>query len=341
MGRKKLLVVVVAVLLGEVLFVAPRMVAAQASAASAPRWYKGNTHTHTLNSDGENTPDEVVRWYREHDYQFLVITDHEYLTDPAPLNALFGRDGRFLLIPGQEVTGRAEGKPVHVNQIGAKKVVMPVSLPTIFDVLQRDVTLVHEAGAIAQINHPNFGWALSGDDLARVEHATLVEIWNGHPMVNNLGGGGTPSAEAMWDAALTAGNHLFAIADDDAHHFKPEHLADPASAAPGRGWIYVRAAALTEADILAAIRRGDFYASSGVELADIQSTSSSVTVSIKATTYSRYTTQFIGARGTVLAVSTSNPAVYTVTGAETYVRAKVIESNGKMAWTQPAFVNRR
>lgn len=235
------------------------------TSAQTPRWYRGNTHTHTLNSDGENTPDDVVRWYRSNGYQFLVITDHEYLTDAAALNAIFGRDERFLVIPGQEVTGRAEGKPVHVNQIGAKELVMPATLPTIFEVLQRDVTMVHEAGAIAQINHPNFGWALSGADLARVENATLVEIWNGHPQVNNLGGGGTPSAESMWDTALTAGKRLFAIADDDAHHFKTEHLADAASAAPNRGWIYVRAEKLTEAAILDAIRRGDFYASNGVE----------------------------------------------------------------------------
>ena len=309
--------------------------------AQAPtRWYRGNTHTHTLNSDGENTPDEVVRWYRGNAYNFLVITDHEYLTDAAALNAIFARDERFLLIPGQEVTGRAEGKPVHVNQIGAKKVVMPAALPTVFEVLQRDVNMVHEAGAIAQINHPNFGWALSGADLARVQNATLVEIWNGHPQVNNLGGGGTPSAESMWDTALTAGKRLFAIADDDAHHFKAEHLADPASAAPNRGWIYVRAQKLAEADILDAIRRGDFYASNGVELADIVATSTSLTVAIKATTFSRYRTEFIGAGGKVLAESTANPAVYQFKGDEKYIRARVIESNAKMAWTQPVFIQR-
>ena len=33
---------------------------------SGPRWFKGNTHTHTLNSDGDSTPDDVVKWYREH-----------------------------------------------------------------------------------------------------------------------------------------------------------------------------------------------------------------------------------------------------------------------------------
>ncbi|HZS07725.1 MAG TPA: hypothetical protein VFD58_23010 [Blastocatellia bacterium] len=50
------------------------------------RWYKGNTHTHTLNSDGDSTPDEVVRWYREHGYHFLVLTDHNYLTAVDGLN---------------------------------------------------------------------------------------------------------------------------------------------------------------------------------------------------------------------------------------------------------------
>lgn len=62
-------------------------------------WYKGNTHTHTINSDGDSAPDVVARWYREHDYQFLFITDHEYLTDPGPLNALLGQ-GTFLAVVG-------------------------------------------------------------------------------------------------------------------------------------------------------------------------------------------------------------------------------------------------
>ena len=79
------------------------------------RWYKGNTHTHTLNSDGDTSPDEVARWYREHNYQFLVLSDHNYLTSVDGLNALMGADERFLLIPGEEVTDRFETKPIHIN----------------------------------------------------------------------------------------------------------------------------------------------------------------------------------------------------------------------------------
>ena len=55
------------------------------------RWFKGNTHTHTLNSDGDSTPDDVVRWYRENRYHFLVLTDHNFLTDVEALQALTRR----------------------------------------------------------------------------------------------------------------------------------------------------------------------------------------------------------------------------------------------------------
>ncbi|MFW6129458.1 MAG: hypothetical protein ACOC6P_04355, partial [Candidatus Aminicenantaceae bacterium] len=39
------------------------------------KWYKGNTHCHTLNSDGDFYPRQVIRWYRDHEYNFLVISD--------------------------------------------------------------------------------------------------------------------------------------------------------------------------------------------------------------------------------------------------------------------------
>src|SRR6186997_1045597 len=78
-------------------------------------FYKGNLHTHTVNSDGDSTPDDVVRWYREHGYNFLVLTDHNFLTSIDALQALHGADGRFLVVRGEEVTDRFDTKPLHVN----------------------------------------------------------------------------------------------------------------------------------------------------------------------------------------------------------------------------------
>src|SRR5512137_21904 len=75
------------------------------SQGAAPlTWYKGNTHTHTLNSDGDSTPDDVVRWYREQRYHFLFITDHNVVTPVEGLNAVAAMPERFLLIRGEEVT---------------------------------------------------------------------------------------------------------------------------------------------------------------------------------------------------------------------------------------------
>jgi hypothetical protein len=304
----------------------------------ALRWYKGNTHTHTLNSDGDSTPDDVVRWYREHRYQFLVLTDHEFITPVEGLNATFGAPEKFLVISGQEVTGSFEGKPVHVNGINLTRVVLPVKGTSVFDVLQRDVDAVREAGAVPQINHPNFGWGLTVDDVTRVERARLMEIWNGHPTVNNLGGGGSPSAEQIWDAALNTGRVLFGVAADDSHYFK--RIGDRAAPTPGHGWVVVRAPRLDAAAIAEALDRGDFYASTGVELTDYQATDRQMTVTIRVAGQSRYRVVFVGDGGRVLAETVENPAVYTFRGGERYVRARVIESNGAMAWTQPVFAAR-
>jgi len=80
------------------------------------QWYKGNTHTHTLNSDGDSTPDDVVRWYREHGYRFLVLSDHNFLTSVDGLNAVHGADDRFLVIKGEEVSDRADAKPIQIGR---------------------------------------------------------------------------------------------------------------------------------------------------------------------------------------------------------------------------------
>src|SRR5262245_19754664 len=90
---------------------------------SAWRWYKGNTHTHTLQSDGDSTPDEVTRWYKERGYQFLVLSDHNVLTPIADLARLHGEPERFLLIPGEEVTDAFAKKPLHINGLNVSGLV--------------------------------------------------------------------------------------------------------------------------------------------------------------------------------------------------------------------------
>jgi len=307
-------------------------------AAPVARWYKGNTHTHTLNSDGDSTPDEVVRWYREHRYSFLVLTDHNFLTNVEGLNALHGADERFAVIKGEEVSDTFEGKPMHINGIDITERVPPQRGTSVVDVLQRNVDAIRRAKGIPHINHPNFGWAITADQLGQVRNNRLFEIYNGHPQVNNLGGGGVPGLEEVWDAILSSGTVLYGVAVDDAHVFK-RHSPDVAG--PGRGWIVVRAARLEARTLLDAIERGDFYASTGVELSDYTVSEKAMTVTVSPGKTSKYRIQFIGTGGKLLKEAVESPATYEFRGDEGYVRAKVIESNGWVAWCQPAMVSRR
>jgi hypothetical protein len=305
----------------------------QPQSESAGRWYKGNTHTHTLNSDGDSTPDEVVRWYREHGYHFLVLTDHNYLTSVDGLNALHGAGEKFLVIPGEEVTSSAESKPVHVNGLAVESLVAPPKAATIQETLQQSVDGIRGARGIPHVNHPNFGWALTADHLRQLERTRLFEIYNGHPQVNNAGGGGLPGLEEMWDRILTSGRLMYGIAVDDAHHFK--RAGDPNASGPGRGWVHVRAARLEPRAIVEALDRGDFYASTGVELAAFDATKTGISLKVRATTFSKYRVQFIGREGRLLADVIDTSANYIFKGDEGYVRARILESNGYVAWTQP------
>ena len=178
------------------------------------RWYKGNTHTHTLNSDGDSTPDDVVRWYRENGYNFLVLTDHNFVTSVDGLNALHGADEKFIVIKGEEVSDKFGSKQIHVNGLNVARKIDPQGGKSVVEVLQRNVDAVRAASGVPHINHPNFEWAISADDLKQVQNNKLFEIYNGHHLVNNLGGGGIPGLEEVWDVILSSGKLLYGIAVD-------------------------------------------------------------------------------------------------------------------------------
>jgi hypothetical protein len=302
------------------------------------RWYKGNTHTHTINSDGDSTPDDVVKWYREHGYQFLVLTDHNVLTSVDGLNALHGADDRFLVIKGEEITDPFGGKPLHINGLDVSARVSPQGGTSVVDVLQRNVDAIRQAKGIPHINHPNFGWAITREELQQVRNNRLFEIFNGHPLVNNAGGGGVPGMEEVWDAILSNGIVQYGLAVDDAHMFKDPWNANVPR--PGQGWVMVRAPRLETRALLDALERGEFYSSTGVELAEYHASATQVQIAVKARPSSKYRIQFIGRNGRLLRESIESAATYDIRGDEGYVRARVLESNGRMAWSQPVFLQR-
>src|SRR6185312_1839896 len=309
---------------------------ALASVAPTRYWYRGSTHTHTNNSfDGESSPATVAARYKQLGYNFVLITDHNRHTDIEDVNSQVGVPGQFLVIRGEEVTDSFSGTPVHVAAVNNSS---PITAPHGVDVrntLQNDIDAIRQAGGLPIIAHPNYKFALSSEDLKSVEGASLFEVYNAHPVVNNFGDSNHPSVEANWDEVLSSGKVLYGLAVDDEHT-----LVNPAGALPGRAWIMVRAASLDADSITQAMASGEFYASTGITLQDYRVTSTDVTISLAADPNNSTTIDFIGRNGQLLQRSTGNTALYVFTGHEQYVRAKIYDSQGQIAWTQPIYTQR-
>ncbi len=405
--------------------------AARADVAS-PRWFKGNLHTHSLWSDGDDYPEMIADWYKREGYNFLAISDHNVLEEgtrwfelkpPAvvageivqrgggvalekylrrfgpewveqreaggkkevrlkPLaeyRSLLEEPGRFLMIPSEEITSawkRAKtattpemGGPVHMNVTNPRDFIAPVEGDSAITIMQRtiDAALAQRARTgqpmFPHLNHPNFVWGVTAEELMQLHGEQFFEIYNGHPGVHNDGDATRLSTEAMWDAILTrriAELHLdvmFGLATDDAHHY---HTIMIGRSNAGRGWVMVRARHLTAESIIAAMEAGDFYASSGVTLTDVKRSGNQLAVEIQAEPGVTYTTQFLGTRrgydptsqiipppaterarktlphrryskdvGAILAEVSGPRASYTLRGDELYVRAKIISSKPK------------
>ncbi len=290
-------------------------------------WFKGNTHTHTLQSDGDSTPDEVVAWYRSHDYDFLFVTDHNKLSQTEALNAAYGADHQLLVIQGEEVTDSVEGRPVHLNALGPTARVDPQHGTSVVDVMQRDVDAIRRAGGIPLLNHPNYIAPIGAAALLRVERTTLFELFNAHPETNSLGSAGVLGMEAVWDQILSSGRVMYGVADDDAHTFQPS-MSRHRHAVPGQGWVYVHAEHLEAQSILAALARGDFYSSTGVELRNYTVAGGWMTVEIQARPSRAYRVQFIGQNGRVLHETTATCASYEFSPDDTYVRVRIEDFDG-------------
>ena len=103
-------------------------------------WLKGNLHTHTNNSDGDSTPEKVVDLYDALGYDFLYITDHNYLTSIEGFNT-----NNMLLISGCEITLESEGVPVHINALNVKEIIIPENKLTIQESIQSAIDAAKEA----------------------------------------------------------------------------------------------------------------------------------------------------------------------------------------------------
>ena len=386
------------------------------------RYWKGNLHTHTLWSDGDDFPEMVADWYRRHGYHFLCLSDHNVLQEGQRWVAVKGKEvaldkyvkrfgeawverrvdketpqvrlkplaefrsvldvpGRFLLIPGEEITHKFAKLPIHMNGINLRDKIVPVDGGSVTETIRANLRSVQAQekktgiAMFASLNHPNYGWGVRAEEIARSEELRYFEIYNGHPDVNNYGDKTRPSTERMWDIALALrlGKFrlpiVYGMATDDAHRY---HKFGVGSVNPGRGWIMVKAPHLTPEAMVRSIRTGDFYLSTGVVLDEVKREGDRLSFRIRGEEGIKYRTQFVATTKdapldpTPLAEDTKEPAgtrtysdaigkvvletesltpSYRFAGNELYVRARITSTKPhpnpfkkgdfEVAWTQP------
>ena len=389
--------------------------------AASLRWFRGNTHAHTLWSDGDHFPEMVADWYRANGYHFLAITDHNTMGGPGrwwrvppsgrgreaydTYRARFGEwveerrssdtlsvrlrpvsefrprleTPGFVLIDGEEITQYLAGKAAHLNALNLAEPIAEQTGASLVEIFRRDLDSVaaqeRRTGReiVAVLNHPNFTWSQTAEDLLALDALRFFEVYNGHPLVGVRGDSLHASSERIWDIVLTGraargGALLYGVATDDSHDY---HRVGTDQRNAGRGWVMVRAARLEAQALAAAMERGDFYASTGVELTDLRREGPRLSLAIRAEPGVAYRTTFHGTRrgddttsvavrdsagtaltrrysrdvGAPLAVVPGTTPSYTMRGDELYVRAQVVSTRKKtnpsyagemeMAWIQP------
>jgi hypothetical protein len=365
------------------------------------QWYKGNLHTHTYWSDGDEYPEMVLDWYKSRDYDFVALSDHNtmardekwvkviksgsYETAFKKYLEKFGKDwvvyktdsGRtlvklktypeykkkmedknFLIIPAEEITDKFEGKPVHLGGINLQTMIQPQGGKSIVETMQRNVDAVlkqrKETGVpmFAHINHPNFYYAITAQDMIDLKGERFFEVYNGHPLVHNEGDSTHPGSEQMWDIINIAYLKkrqplLLGLATDDSHNY---HQFGTSFSNAGRGWVMVYADALDSHALINAMEKGDFYASSGVTLSQVKLVKNELIIEVKAETGINYIIEFVGVikdsgQSAVLKKMNGTNGKFKLTSRHDFVRARIIsdkikpnpyqEGEFEMAWTQP------
>jgi len=318
--------------------------------------------------DGENGPE-------------MRLLTHEELQER------FEEPGAFVMIQGEEITTPAGGP--HVNAINIRELVEAGEGHNNTELMQRYVDAVREQSErygvpmITHLNHVNWSRGITIEEVLGVRGLDFFEVYNGHPGVHNWGnpGQGMPSTEVHWDVTQSIkllqdpGFIYYGLATDDSHNY---HEFAVGRSNPGRGWVMVKSEVLEADAIVDALKRGDFYSSTGVLLDNIERTDDALSFDIQAEDGIRYTTYFLGTRrgfdtdsspvldpegnpmprashhyspeiGEVLHATTDTSPRYEFEGDELYVRARVIsnkmqdnpfrDGDFEMAWVQPVLVN--
>ena len=273
--------------------------------------YRGQLHCHTTNSDGVSSSTAVVEFYRDLGYDFIAITDHDFVTqDPGVTGILF--------LQGIE----QEVENLHTNRINSVVASSSTSATTVQKLLDE----ANISGDFVYLNHPlweNDHWLLP--KIQSLDGYYGMEVWNA--LVTKK------DASTKINQVLNSHRKTYLLSGDDLHN--------PALSWAGSACVYVFANTCTAPEIMDNLKAGNFYSSNGAVIDSIIVSGKTITIN----TPTSGTIEFIGNSGSsssVIILQTSastDTASYTVSGSELYVRGRVIRNSDSLtAWTNPIYV---
>ena len=281
------------------------------------RWCRGNLHTHTTESDGQLTPEALVRTHQRRGYDFVAITDHWRMTDLTEQST----EG-FLILRGAERDGGA----TQVSNYHVVGINMEPRLERPEETSGQDlVNMVRDLGGEAILCHPYWS-GISYEEAAAVEGYIGVEVYNSGCDIEVARGHST----VHWDDLLSRGRRVWGIATDDCHQAAFDMLL---------GWVMVKAPALTTEAIMEALRSGHFYASTGPRNEEVAVEGDRVRVRCSPVRRIDLVQNPTGKGHCLLTreAETLTEGVLAIHPGGTYFRVQVTDAAGRMAWTNPVF----
>ena len=209
-------------------------------------------------------PAEVCRRYKAEGYDFIALTDHFIGLYDYPITDTTGfRDANFTTILGAELHSGAmeNGELWHILAVGLPADFAYADVPDFYATSDQEsgpalAARARAAGAFVAVAHPEWS-GLTTADARSIEAAHAIEVYN-HGCAT---GCDRPHGFYTLDQLLTEGRKLMLCATDDAHFSEPDHFG---------GWVMVKAEENTPEALLAALKAGHHYSSTGPDLWGIE-----------------------------------------------------------------------
>lgn len=303
----------------------------QAAFIKQKKMLKGGLHCHTTRSDGDGAPDEVIRLHNDNDYDFLALTDHRIYNYKN-----FAEDVDITIIPGMEFDNtfvRENGfRTFHQVYIGpddetngfSQDEELPNGKARNQEEFQSYLDEAHMKNNLTIYCHPQ--WSSTPTRyFDKLKGNFAFEIWNsGCAIEDDM----DTDNGAYWDELLGMGIKIFGVATDDGHAMY-QHC---------KGWVMVNAENNVR-DILRALESGAFYSSCGPVIKDFYVDDEGV-VHIETSECEKiifqcdkHPSKKFTAKENLLTNAEAN-----LKNEYEYIRATVVDKNGKKAWTNPIFL---